>query len=91
MGCLAALAAAAAGGRAAESLVELPRLNSPPPPPPPTPPPSPPPAPLPFYPLLTMPFLHPNGADSDSDYITDSDATIPYSPMDFDENDILWQ
>ena len=60
--------------------------NVPPPPPPP-----PPPAPLPFNPVLALPFLHPNGADSDSDYLTDSDATLPFSPIDFYEDDILWQ
>ena len=46
----------------------------------PPPPPSPPPAPLPFHPV-----------DSDSDYITDSDAIIPYSLMDLDKNDRMWQ
>ena len=44
------------------------------------PPPAPPPAPLPFHPV-----------DSDSDYITDSDVRIPYSPIDLDENDRIWQ
>ena len=60
--------------------------NVPPPPPPP-----PPPAPLPFNPVPALPFLHPNAGDSDSDYNTDSDATLPFFPMGFYEDDILWQ